>query len=74
MKRIQVLFEERQHSGLLTLSRRTGRGLGALVREAVDRMLKDAAPKRRLSDICGVGRGDGWSATNHDEILYGTKL
>lgn len=73
MRRTQILLEEHQHRALAALSRRTGKGLSALVREAVDRLLGSPAPKkaRRLSDICGIGRSSkGPSAAEHDKVLY----
>ena len=72
--RTQVLLQDEQHRALAALSRRTGRGVSALIREAVDRMLGGERPKaaRRLTDIRALGRDPrGPSAAEHDRLLYG---
>jgi hypothetical protein len=74
VRRTQILLEESQHRALGALSRRTGRGVSALIREAVDRMLGEgkASAKRRLSDIRALGRDPGGpAASDHDRLLYG---
>lgn len=74
MRRTQILLEDGQHHALAALSRRTGRGISALIRDAVDRLLGAGAPAsgRRLSDIRAVGRDPkGPSAAEHDRLLYG---
>jgi len=74
MRRTQVLLEDEQHRALAALSRRTGRGVSALIREAIDRLLGtgEATPAHRLSDIRALGRDPrGPSAAEHDRLLYG---
>ena len=77
VKRAQVLIEDRQYRALISLSRRTGKGLSRLVRDAIDRMIRPAserAPRHRLRDIRGIGRDPGGpSAGEHDRILYGDR-
>ena len=72
--RTQILIEESQHRALVSLSRRTGRGVSALIRGAIDGLLgggKTAALSRKLSDIRGLGRDPGGpAASDHDRILY----
>jgi len=73
--RTQILFEDAQHRALVALSRRTGKGVSALVRGAVDRLLTGETaktPSRRLSDMRGLGSDPGGpSAADHDRLLYG---
>lgn len=72
--RTQILLEDAQHRALAALSRRTGRGMSALIRQAVDRMLDGGKPRapRRLSDIRALGRDPrGPAAAEHDRLLYG---
>ena len=75
VRRTQILLEDAQHQALVSLSRRTGRGVSALIRGAIDRLLeggKAAAPARRLSDIRALARvPDGPAASEHDSLLYG---
>lgn len=75
VRRTQVLLEDRQHRALLSLSRRTGRGISELIRGAVDRLIggeKTAVPSRKLSDIRALARDPGGpSAADHDRALYG---
>lgn len=75
VRRTQILLENAQHQALVSLSRRTGRGISALIRGAIDRMLeggKAAAPSRKLSDIRALGRDPGGpAASEHDRLLYG---
>jgi len=74
VRRTQILLKEEQHRALAALSRRTGRGLSALVREAVDRLVggEKTATARRLADIRALGRDPGGpSAAEHDRLLYG---
>ena len=57
------------------MSRRTGRGVSALIRDAIDRLLKEgntAAPLHQLADMRGLGRDPGGpAASEHDRTLYG---
>ena len=72
--RTQILLKDEQHRALSALSRRTGRGMSALIREAVDRLLGGEKPTaaRRLADIRALGRDPrGPSAAEHDRLLYG---
>jgi hypothetical protein len=75
VRRTQVLLEDRQHRALLSLSRRTGRGVSELIRGAIDRLLggeKAAISSRKLSDIRALARDPGGpSAADHDRALYG---
>lgn len=75
VRRTQVLLEDSQHRALLSLSRRTGRGLSELIRGAIDRLLggeKTATPSRKLSDIRALARDPGGPlARDHDRALYG---
>ena len=75
VRRTQVLFEDHQHRALVSLSRRTGRGISELIRGAVNRLLggeKAGAPSRRLSDIRAIARDPGGPlAADHDRALYG---
>lgn len=75
VRRTQVLLEDAQHRALVSLSRRTGRGVSALIRGAIDRLLlgeKPRAPSRRLADIRALGRDPGGpAASEHDRLLYG---
>ncbi|MDE2144245.1 MAG: hypothetical protein KGJ84_17690 [Elusimicrobia bacterium] len=75
MRRTQILLEGAQHRALVSLSRRTGRGISALIRGAIDRLLagdKPASSPRRLSDIRALGRDPGGpAASEHDRLLYG---
>lgn len=74
VRRTQVLLEDRQHRALLSLSRRTGRGISELIRGAVDRLIgtgQAAAPGRKLSDIRALARDPGGpAAADHDRALY----
>ena len=73
--RTQILLEDSQHRALVSLSRRTGQGISALIRGAIDRLLdagRTAAASRKLSDIRAVGRDPGGpAASEHDRLLYG---
>lgn len=75
VRRTQILLEDRQHRALLSLSRRTGRGISELIRSAVDRLIggeKKDNPGRKLSDIRALARDPGGpSAAEHDRALYG---
>lgn len=75
--RTQILLEESQYEGLMTLSRRTGKGLSELVRSAVDRLLgREPGPKSKtgLRSICGIASDHaGPSGRDHDRVLYGEK-
>lgn len=75
VRRTQVLLEDRQHRALLSLSRRTGRGISELIRGAVDRLIGGetaAAPSRKLTDIRALARDPGGPpASGHDRALYG---
>lgn len=75
VRRTQVLLEDAQHRALVSLSRRTGRGVSALIRGAIDRLLlgeKPRAPSRGLADIRALGRDPGGpAASEHDRLLYG---
>ncbi len=74
VRRTQILLEDRQHRALVSLSRRTGQGLSALVRGAIDRLLggEKAPSSGRLSDIRALARDPGGpSARDHDGLLYG---
>ena len=75
VRRTQILLEDAQHRALVSLSRRTGRGMSALIRGAVDQLLggdKAASSSRRLSDIRALGRDPGGpAASEHDRLLYG---
>lgn len=75
VRRTQVLLEDRQHRALLSLSRRTGRGISEIVRGAIDRLIGGngtAASSRKLSDIRALARDPGGpSASDHDRALYG---
>lgn len=73
VRRTQVLLKEEQHRALAAMSRRTGRGISALIREAVDKLLggKKTAKELRLSDICAIGRGGPpLSNADIDRIIY----
>ena len=69
------MIEDAQHLALVSLSRRTGRGVSALIRGAIDSLLdggKAAAPSRKLADIRALGRDPGGpAASEHDRLLYG---
>jgi hypothetical protein len=75
VRRTQVLLEDSQHRALVSLSRRTGRGLSELIRGAIDNLLggeKTTASSRKLSDIRALARDPGGpSASDHDRTLYG---
>ena len=75
VRRTQILLEDAQHQALVSLSRRTGRGISALIRGAIDRLLaggKAAAPSHKLADIRALGRDPGGPAgSEHDRLLYG---
>lgn len=74
VRRTQVLLEDSQHRALLSLSRRTGRGISELIRGAIDRLLGGEKPasSRRLADIRGIARDPGGpAAADHDRALYG---
>ncbi|MBI4371698.1 MAG: CopG family transcriptional regulator [Elusimicrobia bacterium] len=78
MKRTQILIEDRQYRALISMARRTGKGLSQLVREAVDRMIGstvETKPRRRLEDICGKWSDpEGLPASEHDRIIYDEEL
>lgn len=75
VRRTQILLEEAQHRALLSLSRRTGRGVSELIRGAIDRLLgggKPSGPARKLADIRALARDPGGpAAADHDRVLYG---
>jgi len=74
VRRTQILLEDRQHRALVSLSRRTGEGISALIRSAVDRLIgtEKAPGSQRLSDIRALGRDPGGpTAREHDRLLYG---
>ena len=75
MRRTQILLEDAQHRSLVSLSRRTGRGVSALIRAAIDRLIGGEAPassKRRLADIRALGRDPkGPASSDHDRVIYG---
>jgi len=76
MHRTQVLLKERQYAALKSLARREGKGLGELVRLAVDRLLgtADQEGRMRLKALCGIGRDPGGPCgREHDRLLCGSR-
>jgi hypothetical protein len=75
VRRTQILLEESQHRALLSLSRRTGRGISDLIRGAIDKLLggeKSGAGSRKLADIRAIARDpEGPQSSDHDRALYG---
>lgn len=73
--RTQILLEERQYEALAALARRSGQGLSALIRQAVDRLLGVKRERRKsggLRALCGIVSGrPGPSGRDHDRVLYG---
>jgi hypothetical protein len=73
--RTQILLEDRQYSALKAWSRKSGKGLGELVRQAIDRFLGQSPPASggsKLSSIRGLAIDPkGPSGRDHDQVLYG---
>jgi hypothetical protein len=77
VKRTQLYLEERQRKILEDQSRVTGKSVGQLIREAVDRSYSSVRERTLgknapLWDYVGAGRGkESDVSRRHDDYLYG---
>jgi hypothetical protein len=70
--RTQLLLEEWQYQTLRSRAEQGGASISSLVREAVDRYLKDSRPGERgsLDEMRGIGHDSGLAGRDHDLALY----
>ena len=70
-KPLQIYLREEQERALRTIAERRGQSMAALVREGVDKLLRDLPPgEAPLMDIVGLyDSGAGDLAERHDEVL-----
>ena len=76
MHRTQIYLEDIHYQVLLNRARRDGKTLSALIREILDEHLGFGPGKGKdpLSDVIGIGKGDGSRvAENYEDYLYGKK-
>jgi len=76
MHRTQITLEEAQYAALREQARRTGKSMGAVIREMLDRELEALGNARRgrptgLKKLKGIIEDPGFGGEDHDEILYG---
>jgi hypothetical protein len=76
MHRTQVLIEEEQYLLLRTEARRSGKSLGQVIRELIDKGLKRESQKKggdrsSLAGLEGVFDDEGFDVRDHDRVLYG---
>lgn len=76
MHRTQITLEDSQYVALRERARRSGKSMGLLIRELLERELGPGGKTRKknrggLSALKGVLDDPDFDATNHDEILYG---
>ena len=76
MHRLQVMVSEEQHAWLKERAKTEGKSIGQLVREALERLRREAAlPELEddpLSEMVGMFRGGSPYdvSVRHDEVLY----
>ena len=76
MHRTQITIEDSQYVALREKSRRSGKSMGQLIRELLER---DLAGKPKpvkghvsgLAKLTGILKDPGFGGEDHDEILYG---
>ena len=70
-KPLQIYLREDQERALRSIAERRGESMASLVREGVDKLLRDLPPgEDALIDIVGVyDSGVGDLAERHDEVL-----
>src|SRR3989304_3299397 len=74
--RTQVFLDDDQYRALRTLARRTGKSMGALIREMIGAHFRVPRPagKDPFDEVIGIGRGDGAPvAENVSDYLYGER-
>lgn len=73
MHRTQLNLDDWQYEALRARGEREDRSVSDLVREAVAQYLvgDEVEPRRRLSDIKGLGNDPEASGADHDRWLYG---
>jgi predicted DNA-binding ribbon-helix-helix protein len=76
MHRTQITLEDAQYLTLREQARRTGKSMGQLIREMLQRELGLQTKSRRkrssgLTKLQGILDDPGFGGEDHDEILYG---
>ena len=76
MHRTQFNLEDAQYIALRERARRSGKSMGLLIRELLERELGPGGkahkkPRVGLSALKGIFSDSGLVAWNHDEALYG---
>ena len=73
--RTQISLEDWQYQMLLEESNRTKKSLSRIIRELISEKFRNRTSRTgadSLSDIIGIGSGDGSAvAREHDNVLYG---
>lgn len=77
MHRTQIYLDQTQYEMLRSRSRREGKSLAAVIREALDAHFGDPAARGAhdpFLKVIGIGKGDGAAvAENYQDYLYGEK-
>lgn len=76
MHRTQITLEDTQYLSLREQARRSGKSMGQLIREMLDRELGPRPPSRRqgatgLKKLRGILEDPGFGGEDHDEVLCG---
>lgn len=73
MKRLQILIDEELAADLERASTRTGRSKGALVREAVRRLIKPLPPIEQdpIWELVGAASFEPVPPERIDDVIYG---
>lgn len=72
MHRTQIILEDWQYQVLRAQAEQQGRSMSELVRNILGNALSPPSrPKRRLSEIEGVGEDAASYGRDHDQFLYG---
>jgi len=78
MHRTQIMLEEEQYQTLRERARRSGKSMGAVVREVLDAALRYGTRTRdaksdELDELNGFFSDKETAGRSHDDILYGGK-
>jgi len=76
MHRTQITLEDSQYVALRERARRSGKSMGLLIRELLEKEMGSGATTRKknrsgLSALKGIIDDSKFSAESHDEVLYG---